>query len=88
MLEWLVEQLGDPKEAMQTVYNALQYYFEMQKRMQQEYMQKQQQQELRKQREAGANQLTVNIGHESSEITEEDLRLLKKIKALREAGLL
>jgi len=88
MLEWLVQQLGDPKEAMQTVYNALQYYFEMQKRMQQELMQKQKQQELIQQREAEANQLTVNIGHESSEITEEDLRLLKKIKALREAGLL
>lgn len=29
LLEWVIETLGDPKEAMQTLFNALSIYFEM-----------------------------------------------------------
>lgn len=50
LLEYIISQLGDPREALQTCYNALSYYFDMlnqqkkQQEVQQMIMQQQQQQ--------------------------------------------
>jgi len=88
LAEWLVEQLGEPREAMQTVYNALQLYFDMQRRAQQNVIQGTPQQQSAQLQQQQPQQVAVNPGSGSSEFSEEDLQLLKKLKALKEAGLL
>jgi len=81
LVSWLVDQLGDPKEAMQTVYNALSFYFQMLKREKQQIPQQVQTQEEEVKEEEVEEK-------ESMEIDEETLKLAKKLKKLKEAGLL
>lgn len=88
LLEYCVQQLGNPKEAMQTTYNALQFYFDMQRRTQQSIAQKQENLEQAQSPSPPEQSVTLNLGEQSSEVSEEDLKLLKKLKALKEAGLL
>jgi len=88
LLEYIVSQLGDPKEAMQTIYNALNLYFDMLRRQQKAMMQEQQQLQQATSQAPSNSTITVNVEQGSSELTKEDLELLKKIKALKEAGLL
>jgi len=88
LLEWLVEQLGNPKEAMQTVYNALQFYFEMQRKAQPAAMQPQPQPQQAQAITPQPAQEGLSAGTTSEEFDGEDIKLLKKIKMLREMGLL
>jgi len=41
LLEWIIEQLGDPVEAKQTIYNALNVYFDVIRREQKEQLEQQ-----------------------------------------------
>lgn len=80
-LQWIIDQLGDPKTAMQTCYNALSFYMDFLKRQKQEQMmmmQPQQQQNPNPQQ----NPSTIQG------IDPETLALAKKLKALKEAGLI
>jgi ParB/RepB/Spo0J family partition protein len=88
LLEWLIEQLGDPKEAMQTVYNALQLHFEMQRRQQEAVMQQHPQYSQAHPPSPPAPAQTATQPNPGAELEEEDMQFLKKIRILREAGLL
>jgi len=88
LLEWIVSQLGDPKAAMQTLYNALQFYFEMQHRAQQSTTQAVSQPQPVQQQTQQVAQQVVNQSNTGSGFSDEDMQLLQKIKSLREAGLL
>ena len=88
LLEYLIQQLGDPKEAMQTIYNALSFYFDMLRR------QKESAERVTPPLPSEAQETTTQAQNpvtqqpEKSEVSEEDLQLLKKIKALKEVGVL
>jgi len=88
LLEYVISQLGDPREAMQTIYNALQLYFDMMRRQAQPATQSYPQPQPANTHNPPTQEMTVNLRQESAQITEEDLQLLKKLKALKEAGLL
>jgi len=88
LLEYIISQLGDPREAMQTIYNALNLYFDVMRRQSRAQIPQQESSEQAHPPTPSEEKLTVGLGEEQSEVTEEDLKLLKKIKALREAGLL
>ena len=81
LLEYIVSQLGDPKQAMQTIYNALSFYFDMLRRQRQE-----QQLQLQPQQQ---EQSSVPAGTlEERGIDKETLELAKKLKVLKKAGLI
>ena len=88
LLEYIISQLGDPKTAMQTCYNALSLYFDMQRRerenqklqSQQQYVQQQPQQQY-------AQPVQVQTADISDE-DKEDLRLLKLLKLAKKEGLI
>jgi len=87
LLEWVVEQLGDPKEAMQTIYNALNVYFDMTRR--ERAMQVQQQPaDTGQQVPSDMGQSVAPAGaKEEGEVSEEDLKLIKLIKLIKESGI-
>lgn len=88
LLEWIVDQLGNPKEAMQTIYNALNLYFDMvrqQKREQTGVFQQTQQQQPEVQ---ANNPQPVTEQKEEPELSAEDLKLLKLLKLAKQEGLL
>jgi len=86
LLEYIVSQLGDPREAMRTIYNALSLYFDMMKK-QEEERKMQQLMSMQQQSVPAGTQQQNNILSQLG-IDEETLKLAKKIKALKEAGLL
>jgi ParB/RepB/Spo0J family partition protein len=88
LLEWIVEQLGNPKEAMQTIYNALSLYFDVTRREKMQAMQVQQQPQQQQVMTSSNNGQTATQQVQSSELSEEDMKLIKLIKALKEAGAL
>jgi len=103
LLEYVVSQLGDPRHAIQTIYNALSFYFDMLRRQRQEQLVLQQQaqyaanpgtipeQQVQSQQSQNPQQQqsqeTSNILQQLG-IDKETLELAKKLKALKEAGLI
>ena len=81
LLEYVVSQLGDPKQALQTIYNALNLYFDMIKRQKQFPIQVQEKQETT-QPQPKTSQTNLEG------IDEETLELAKKLKILKQAGLI
>jgi len=109
LLEYIIDQLGDPKKAINIVYEALKEYFEKrqaanQSQMQTTFMsnstnQYNMQQGMQTQQIVSntSSPITQNTqqqtypqmaGLNQMSITEDDLKLLQKIKKLREVGLL
>ena len=88
LLEWIVQQLGDPKEAMQTIYNALNFYFEMQRRGLANVNQQNQNAQQAQQQIPASNSQPANQNVDTTDLTAEDLRLIRVIKALKKEGLL
>ena len=88
LLEYILSQLGDPKTAMQTCYNALSLYFDMMRRKkEEEKMLQQQQYQQSQQMQAQA----VSAQNQESELSKEDLedlKLLKLLKLAKKEGLI
>lgn len=81
LLEYIVSQLGDPKHALQTCYNALNLYFDMMKRQKQQPPPAFSTQPSQPQQPQTPKQ-------ESQEVDQELIQLAKKLKLLKEMGLL
>ena len=88
LLEWIVQQLGDPKEAMQTIYNALNFYFEMQRRGQGIVNQQNQNAQQAQAQIPAGNPQPTNSEIGTTDLTAEDLKLIRVIKALKKEGVL
>ena len=88
LLEWAVKQCGHPKAAMQTLYAALNQYQDMQRRLMN--MQIPAAQSTAQPTEQHAQPAVANASTSSSSAQSDDelLALAKKLKALKEAGLL
>jgi len=87
LLEWIIEQLGEPKAAMQTLYNALNVYFDVTR---QERLAQTQQQRTEPEQPptAVAEQQTAPTRAETKEeVSDEDMKLLRLIKMMKESGL-
>jgi len=88
LLEWICDQLGDPREAMQTIYNALNLYFEVTRREKlkaaSENVTVQQEQSQKPVEAAPAN----NPSGLLEGLDEEDIKLLKLLKLAKKEGLL
>ena len=88
LLEWIIDQLGDPKEAMQIIYNALNLYFEMTRREKRERafaVQQPQQIQQIPQQQIPQNPTSQN---QNAELSQEDIKLLKLLKILKKEGVL
>lgn len=88
LLEWIVDQLGDPREAMQTIYNALNLYFETVRRERMFAQQTNQQTQQVSQNVAPQPEQTATHSQQEGEISPEDLKLLKLLKLAKQEGLL
>ncbi len=88
LLEWICDQLGDPKEAMQTLYNALNIYFDVIRREKKEQIMQQQQPEQQQPQLQNYNPQPIPQNTAAPDLTTEDLQLLKKIKMLKDLGIL
>jgi len=88
LLEWICEQLGDPKEAMQTLYNALSVYFDVIRQEKREQAMQQQALQQQQPQLQTYNPQPVTQSQNEQDLTSEDLQLLKKIKMLKELGVL
>jgi len=88
LLEWIVDQLGDPKEAMQTIYNALNLYFEMTRREKRERAFTMQQSQPQPQYPQQQVPQVAQQKNQSEELSAEDIKLIKLIKALKKEGIL
>ena len=88
LLEWIVEQLGDPKEAMQTIYNALNLYFDVTRREAREQIAAQQQSAAYQQQNVMQQQHISTAQQQNAELSESDIRLIRLIKLLKNEGVL
>lgn len=88
LLEWIINTLGNPKDAMQTIYNALQWYFEAQRRMNLGGAPQQQQVQQPIVQSSQVQQPEPTVNTTSTQLSDEDMRLIKLIKSLKEAGAL
>ena len=87
-IEWLVEQIGTGKEAMQTVYNALNLYFNMMKQQQNPgNIQQLQQQQTQNPGTANTNNISNEVSKDI-DVSEEDIKIIKLIKKLKKEGIL
>jgi len=88
LLEWVTDQLGDPKEAMQTLYNALSIYFDVMRREKREPTMPQPQMHQLPEKRTSSQDLTASVRDETAQISDEDIKLIKLIKALKEHGII
>jgi len=88
LLEWIVEQLGDPKEAMQTIYNALNLYFDVTRREAREQIAAQQQSAAYQQQNVMQQQQVSTAQQQNTELSESDIKLIRLIKLLKNEGVL
>jgi len=88
LLEYIVSQLGDPREAMQTIYNALNLYFDVIRRKKKGELEETPESQPRQesQLQVTEKKQTEKIGE--LELSEEDIRLIRLIKLLKKEGLL
>ena len=88
LLEYIISQLGDPKSALQTCYNALSLYFDMMRQrklsQQQEAQYQQQQQQQVQATQTTQEEEQMNMSAEDKET----IRLLKLLKLAKKEGLL
>ena len=81
LLAWIIDQIGPPREAMQTIYNAVNMYYDFlrkQKEEQQMIVQQSQPAQQPAQQAQGAN----------SGLDEEEEKVVRLIKALKSAGVI
>jgi len=88
LLEYVIDQLGEPKKAMQTIYEAVKFYQEhklKEKReaMVKERVEQEKKEEVKPKEKIGELKILEELG-----LKKEDLELLVKIKKLKEIGLL
>lgn len=88
LLEWIVDQLGNPKEAMQIIYNALNLYFDMVRQQKREQAGLFQQIHQQQQQEPSNNTQPAIEQKEEMSVDEEDLKLLKLLKLAKKEGIL
>ena len=88
LLEWIIDQLGDPKQAMQTIYNALSLYYDFRSKTQTAKVQNPNLTQIGPQGSVQQQVQNPNQMNPSSEIDQETLALAKKLKEIKEAGLL
>ena len=88
LLEWIIDQLGEPKEAMQTIYNALNLYFDFLRQQERNKLQVVAQGQQQVQQEASNPTENVKQKNEEIELTEEDKKLLKLLKLAKKEGIL
>ena len=81
LLEWVIDQIGEPREAMQTIYNAVMMYNQFLR--EQEKKMKQMSQQTQVQPQPAVQQQAANPG-----LSSEDEKLIKLIKALKDAGVI
>ena len=79
LLEYIVDQLGEPKQAMQTIYNALNLYFDFLRQQERNKLQMVAEQQQQIQQEASNPTENVKQKNEELELTEEDMKMLKKL---------
>jgi ParB family chromosome partitioning protein len=88
LLEYVLDQLGEPGEAIQIVYKALVLYFDMQEKMkrEQELMQSQ---AVQAQSQVTLQSTSSNTqDQKDQELSEEDLKLVKLLKVLKKEGII
>ena len=88
LLEYIVEQLGNPREAMQTIYNALNLYFDVTRRQKETQVQQQAKQEQQVQLVTAANPGTQNPQKEEPEFSKEELKFIKLLKLAKQEGII
>ena len=81
LLEWIIDQIGEPKEAMQTIYNAVMMYNQFLR--EQEKKMEQMSQPTQVQPQPAQQAQAANPG-----LSSEDEKLIKLIKALKDAGVI
>jgi len=81
LLEWVIDQIGEPRKAMQTIYNAVMMYNQFMREQEEKMKQANQQSQVQPQPTQQAQ--SANEG-----LSAEDKRLIKLIKALKDAGVI
>ena len=81
LLEWVIDQIGEPRKAMQTIYNAVMMYNQFMREQEEKMKQANQQSQVQPQPAQQAQ--SANEG-----LSAEDKRLIKLIKALKDAGVI
>jgi len=81
LLEWIIDKIGEPKEAMQTIYNAVMMYNQFLR--EQEKKMKQMSQQTQVQPQPAQQAQAANPG-----LSSEDEKVVKIIMALKKAGVI
>lgn len=81
LLDYVVSQLGDPRQAMQTIYDALTMYFAKKKHVKETETKE-------KEEKAVSVSETTTQQSEDTNISAEDLKLIKLIKLLKNEGII
>ena len=84
LLEWLLDQFKDPKDAMNTCYTALKYYFDNQRKQQSIQILGQQQSQQLSQQIPVQQMSNTQQSLEKLNLDEKDIKLLKLLKLLKE----
>ncbi len=88
LLEWIIDQLGDPKEAMRTIYNALSLYFETVRKERMIAQSTNQQMQSVQQNTPDQEMQNMDKIQQENNLSEEDLKLLRLLKLAKQEGLL
>ena len=88
LLEWILDNLKDPREAMQTIYNALNLYFDYMKRQRQQSTAVVPMPASTNVEAQPAPQQSEDHKEQEIELSAEDLKLIKAILKLKKEGLL
>jgi len=83
LLEWIIEQLGDPKEAMQIIYNAVSMYFEVTRQKRMEVPEKISTMQAAPENVTSPTSFGSPQGQPPAQVSEEDLKMLKIIKLIK-----
>ena len=86
LLEYIIDQLGEPRQAMQTIYNALNLYFDFLRQQERNKLQAVAQQQQENVQEANTPEQQKESQEESVELTAEDLKMLKKLISILKGG--
>jgi len=87
LLEWICEQLGDPKEAMQTIYNALNLYYDVTRRSQGGMNLNPQASQPPAPEPVPAQSPPATPAQGKSEAEDEEERLIRLIRMLKQEGI-
>jgi len=87
LLEWICDQLGDPKEAMQTIFNALNLYYDVTRRNKANMNLNPQASQPPAPEPAPAQSPPAMQQQVRGEAEDEDVKLVKLIKLLRQVGI-